>query len=55
MSGSTNTLGENGTHEKVFRINEYVYGTLDSQILSLEHAGQDILGGWSVEAQFVPE
>lgn len=55
VSGSTNNFGENGNHDLVFRINEFVYGTLDGGVLSLSHSGTDVLGAWSVEAHFIPE
>lgn len=55
LSGSPNPFGENGPHDTVFGINQYVYGTLDGGVLSLSHSGTDILGNWSLEAHFVPE
>lgn len=55
VSGATNWFGEDGSYDYVYRLNQYVFGSIAGGVLHIRHSDEDTLGQWIVDAFFVPE
>ncbi len=55
VSGTTNYLGENGSHSNLITVTEYSYGFVDGSAMELYINGDTFLGTWSVTASLVEE
>ncbi|MCY0989865.1 hypothetical protein OV203_22190 [Nannocystis sp. ILAH1] len=54
VTGEPNIAGENGSHDQVVQLKQYVFGTLVGDSLTISTSGTDLLGNWSVNAEFEP-
>jgi hypothetical protein len=54
ITGEPNIAGENGSHDEVVQLKQYVFGTLVGDSLTISASGTDLLGNWSVNAEFEP-
>ena len=54
VTGRPEIAQENGSYDKIVELDQYVFGTLDDDRLRVAASGTDLLGSWSIDADFEP-